>query len=127
MMIPTLSTVTRRRDGVAGQRRGKYVERLAVMRLTAAGYWTMRASASKGVVDVVAIAEGGTPILLCQVKSDGARLPPAEWNALYTLATQLGAVPLLIDAPQPGVLRIRRLMAARTDRSRRPLADYPLT
>jgi hypothetical protein len=66
--------------------------------LIAEGYSCWLARGSKGFADVLAIKPG--QILLVQVKSGAAIMPAsggmghAEWNGLYELALQLGAVPI---------------------------------
>jgi Holliday junction resolvase len=104
-------------------RAGRAVEHAARHLLDDAGYWTQRSAASKGAVDIIALKHG--QILFVQCKRSGA-LPPAEWNALYGLAMELGAVPVLAQirlAPRRVVLH--RLTAPK-DGSRRqqPMEEF---
>src|SRR5215472_4006395 len=96
-------------------RTGRDFEHRARAALDGNGYWTIRAAASKGLVDIVAMKPGQTVFVQC--KRDGS-LPPAEWNALYDLAHTLGAVPVMAS------LRLRHgliwhQLAARKDGTRR--------
>jgi Holliday junction resolvase len=106
-------------------RAGRDVEHAARRALNDAGYWTMRAAASKGAVDVIGLKHG--QILFVQCKRSGS-LPPAEWNALYGLAMELGAVPLLAQiklAPRRVVMH--RLTAPKRARQRvQPMEEFLL-
>lgn len=75
-----------------GYQLGRALETRARQLLEANGYFVVRAAASKGLVDLVAMKPGQT--LFVQCKRSGS-LPPTEWNALYALALSLGAVPLM--------------------------------
>lgn len=82
-------------------RTGRDFEHRARAVLSGNGYWTMRAAASKGPVDLIAMKPGQTVFVQC--KRDGS-LPPAEWNALYDLAMSLGAIPVMASLrPRRGV------------------------
>jgi Holliday junction resolvase len=70
--------------------RAEYIVRDA---LRAGGWLVMRSYASKGAFDLLAIAAGCRPMLV-SVKGWGARMSPAEREALVALARQYGAVPL---------------------------------
>lgn len=109
-------------------RQGRYYEHRAAAELAAAGCWVMRASASKGAADLIAIGPNANPILFVQVKRNGNTIRPAEWNALHALANAHGGLALLADFPTRGPCRWRQLLAARPpgDTSRLPLADYRL-
>lgn len=111
--------------GSRAPRAGRYFEGRCEIALLEAGYWVMRSPGSHGVVDVLGLKPG--QVLLCQAKR-GGRIAPAEWNALFYLAAELRAVPLLVDCPARGQVRFRRLLAPRRegDRSRLQLADFAL-
>lgn len=89
-----------------------------------AGYFVMRAPASRSPIDLLAFRTGVALFIQCKVS--GA-LPPAEWNELFELATSVGGVPIL--AWRHGVRGLR--MAVLTDRkdgSRRaqPMSEVTL-
>jgi Holliday junction resolvase len=75
-----------------GYKLGVALEYRAKQLLEHNGYFVVRAAASKGAVDLVAIKPGQT--LLVQCKRSGA-LPVSEWNTLFDLALSLGAVPVM--------------------------------
>lgn len=68
----------------------------------------IRSAGSKGAADLVAIRQStGDPsrshwILMVQCKLSKAAVAPFEWNALYELAQEAGAVPALAVAAGPG-------------------------
>ena len=90
---------------------GANLERQIADKLTADGYWTIRAAGSHGLVDIVALKDGET--LLVQAKADG-RLDPGDWNALLDLGLRLGAVPLLAHRPKRGVIAFERLVGRKS-------------
>lgn len=95
-------------------RRGAYLERQTQAHLQANGYWTMKAPGSKGAVDVVAIKPCGiescAQILFIQCKLNGV-MPPAERAALWDVADEAGAWPLMVKRDGPGSLTWWRLVA----------------
>lgn len=101
---------------------GRSVEYQVRDRLRADGYFTVRAAASKGLIDLVAIKTG--QVLFVQCKRGGS-LPPAEWNALFDAATSCDAVPVLAERPGPRMLRFWEL-TARKDGSKRRQPMKPL-
>lgn len=114
------------RPAVNTSRQGRYYEHRAAAELTAAGMWVIRASASKGCADLLALGPHANPVLFVQVKRNGSAVRPAEWNTLYRLATTHGGIPILCDFPTRGPARWRRILAPRNpgDTSRLPLAPY---
>ena len=56
------------------------------------GYFAMRSPASKSPVDIVAIQKGMILFVQCKLSGD---LPTKEWNALFDLALQTDAIPVL--------------------------------
>jgi Holliday junction resolvase len=102
-----------------GYRLGRDLEYRTKRQLERDGYWVQRAAASKGLVDLVALKPG--QILLVQCKRSGS-LPPAEWNALHTLAGMLGAVPVMAVMGARGT-ELWRLLAAKTGKrgARQPM------
>lgn len=90
-------------------RQGADLERLVINHLEPFGYDSIRSAASKGAVDIVAVAAlhpayelGYTRMpLFIQCKLRNALLPPAERLALQNLALRAGAVPVVAYRP-PG-------------------------
>lgn len=80
---------------------GAALERQVMKELEKYGYWTMRSSASHGLVDVVAMREPDD-ILFVQCKRNG-RLDPGEWNELFGLAQRLHAKALLVLKKDSGI------------------------
>lgn len=97
-----------------GYRLGVALEYRVKQLLERDGYYVIRAAASKGIVDLIALKPHQT--LMVQCKRSGA-LPPSEWNELFGLAERLGAVPLMAVKGLRGT-RLMRL-TARKDGSRR--------
>ena len=86
------------------------------------GFFVMRSPASRSPIDLVAIKPG--LVLFIQCKRSGA-LPPAEWNALYDLATACGAVPLMVENPFPKTWNWWRLYGRKDGSKRRqPMEPY---
>lgn len=98
-------------------KRGYLFESTIAGQLRQDGYFCVRSGGSHGVADVVALKPG--QVLLIQAKIDG-ELPAAEWNELFAIALQIGAVPLLAWRPKRGVLEYRRLTGLRVVRGERP-------
>ena len=105
-----------------GYQLGTALEHRVKKQLEADGYFVVRAAASKGLVDLVALKWGQT--LLVQCKRSGS-LPPAEWNALYDLAAQLDAIPLMASKGLRGT-QLLRLLARKTGRraQRQPMEPF---
>lgn len=104
--------------------RGRDLEYRVRTHLQDEGYLVIRAAGSKTASDLVAIKPG--QILFVQCKRSGA-LPPAEWNALYDLASMVvGGVPVLAEQLARG-RRYWRL-TARKDRpgARQPMEPFVL-
>lgn len=74
--------------------KGRALEHRVRAHLREEGFEVLRTAGSKSKVDLVAIKAG--QLLFVQCKRSGA-LPPAEWNALWDLAHQVGAVPVLAE------------------------------
>jgi Holliday junction resolvase len=104
-----------------GYRLGRDLEYRAKRLLEDDGYFVVRAAASKGLVDLVALKAGET--LFVQCKRSGS-LPPAEWNALFDLALWLGAVPLMAVKGPRGT-QFRRLTGRKDGtRRRQPMEPF---
>ena len=114
--------------------RGAEFERQTRDLLREHGYLVTRSTASKGLIDLFAVAppgEGHFPVaptafyagphtLCVQAKRDG-RLDHGEWNALYALAKAGGLVPVLAKREKVGrrhVVALYRLTGPRVPRSR---------
>jgi hypothetical protein len=79
---------------VSGYSDGRKLEYATQASLEADGYWTIRAPASKGKADVVALKPGlVNEILFVQCKLDGG-MGPAERFDLLKLATEFDAIAL---------------------------------
>lgn len=100
--------------------RGTLFERECRVDLERQGFVVIRSAASKTGVDLVALGNPTTPVCgfpalesgrgevwLVQCKTNG-RFDHGEWNALYTLAFNCGAVPILACREKEG----RRLVPA---------------
>lgn len=100
---------------------GSAFERKVARLLSDDGYLVIRAAGSHGEADLVAIKPG--QILLVQCKTSG-RLDPGEWNAFYSAADSVGAVPLLAHRPAPGQVVYWRLTGPKVVRGRAPYVTW---
>lgn len=104
--------------------RGASYERRVKALLESAGWAVSRHPLSRGAADLDAYR--GDTHLMVQVKggADGRTIRPAEWNRLYDLARQCGAVPIL--ANKHAGRWAMWLMTARKDGSgrRQPMEPY---
>lgn len=87
---------------MSGGRRGLDRERRLRELLERDGWWTMRAAGSLGVVDVLAMRAGSTPLFI-EVKSTSGgpfeRFGPSQRAALSTAAALAGATAWLVWWP----------------------------
>ncbi len=60
--------------------------------LRKAGFFVLRAPASRSPLDLLAVRRGVCLFVQCKT---GGSLPPKEWNELFDLAVSVGAVPIL--------------------------------
>lgn len=60
--------------------------------LRKAGFFVLRAPASRSPIDLLAVRRGVCLFVQCKT---GGSLPPREWNELFDLATSVGTVPIL--------------------------------
>jgi hypothetical protein len=107
-------------------RRGRDFERAVMAYLRAAGWLVIRAAGSHGPADLIAVEpvledEGrrlpalGNELALIQCKLGGpGRLGPAEWNALYLIAMEYGAVPVVAYRPARGRLALARMIGLKS-------------
>ena len=93
-------------NGRGQYRRGARFEHTTLTDLRANGYYAQRTPGSKGVADILAVKPG--QVLLVQCKTSGT-LPPAPWNALYDVAADCGALPVMAEKGAPGKVRYWRL------------------
>lgn len=93
--------------GASPYRRGAVFENEVVRHLRELGYFAIRSPNSKSPVDVIAIKHGS---FLIQCKRDGV-FPPAEWNALYDMASNVGATPILASRAPRKPVSYQKLMA----------------
>jgi Holliday junction resolvase len=105
-----------------GYQLGTALEHRAKQLLERDGYFVVRAAASKGLVDLVAIKP--TQLLLVQCKRSGS-LPPAEWNGLFDLALSLGAIPLMASKGPRGT-QFHQLTGRKTGKrgQRQPMTPF---
>lgn len=80
--------------------------------LISEGYWCWQSRGSRGPADIVAIKPG--QVLLVQVKGgvmigNISRFSHDEWNVLLALAQEAGAVPIAVDWPRRGRMRLREI------------------
>jgi Holliday junction resolvase len=107
-------------------RQGRDVEHAARRLLTEAGYWTHRSAGSKSAVDIIAMKPG--QVLFVQAKRSGT-LGPAEWNELWRLSVQLGAVAILArrKGPRTASVEFMELTAPKDGTQRRqPMVPFVL-
>lgn len=117
---------------------GREAEYLVRDELLRCGYHVVRAAGSRGPVDLAAtwkkrilgahhpIQFGVEELLFVQVKRGGA-LAPAEWNDLYDLAEETGAVPVLAEKLLRQPVRFFRLTDRKDGGGRRqPMEPFTL-
>ena len=104
---------------------GAAAEREARKILEGWGYYVVRASASKGAADLLAIRPGGL-VLFVQVKRGKGRLRPPAWNELLSLARRYGAVPILAERVVRQPMAWYRLDGPKAEggRARQPMTGY---
>jgi Holliday junction resolvase len=90
---------------VTAYRIGDYHEKRVREHLRGNGYHVWQSRGSKSPVDLIAIKPG--QVLLVQVKAGTARLSHEDWNLLYELARQCGALAIeaLVLPRKPPVFR----------------------
>jgi len=74
---------------------GNRYERRTVELLRSEGYHCWQSRGSRGPADVIAIKP--RQLVLVQVKSGAKAISGAEWNALWRLACEVAAVPVLAE------------------------------
>jgi hypothetical protein len=116
----------RKRERASNADRGFGFERAVKLWLAQRWYWVYHSPASQGPIDVVAMKVGGPGIRAVQCKRDCV-LPPTQWNALWTLATGNGAIPVLAGRPaeqRTGVV-FWRLLGQKTEaRGAQPMVPF---
>ncbi len=70
--------------------KGRRVEYIIKHKLEERGFLVVRSPASKGAFDLLALAPGGTRILMVSCKADGY-VPPDELRRLLDVAERYGA------------------------------------
>lgn len=105
-----------------GYQLGRALEYRVRDKLTADGYFCIRAAASKGLVDIIAIKRG--QVLFVQCKRSGS-LPPGEWNELYEAALHVGAIPVMASRRLPSGIALWRLDGRKDGtRRRQPMKPF---
>ncbi len=75
------------------------------------GFTCIRSAGSHGPVDIVAIRPG--LVIFCQAKISKDALGSKEWSALYNLAMDANAVPVLAYRPSMRTIAFSRLLGPR--------------
>lgn len=105
-------------------RRGRQFEYRVRDDLQKKGFFVLRSPASRSPIDLAAIKRG--LILLVQCKM-GSELPRKEWNKLFELAEETGALPILAGRLGFRELQYFRLMDKKDDsRKRQPRLEIKL-
>ena len=103
--------------------RGNYFERRVADQLRNDGYFVWQTRGSKTVVDMIALKTGQVgQTLLVQAKgglviAGTEHITGNDWNTLYTLACQVGAVPLIAQRTGRGSIGYRQITDRHTPRS----------
>lgn len=109
--------MTRKLLATRNYARGAELERRVVAYFHDRGFpLARRVAGSKGLVDVIAVRTGQLVIVQC--KGGGAALSNGEWNLLWSLGHELGAVPILASTDQRGRMVLWKLTGPRPVRSR---------
>jgi Holliday junction resolvase len=93
--------------------RGATFERSVAAKLAADGYWVARAAGSHGKADIVGLKRGQVLLVQCKLSGPGG-VSPAEWNELYAIAEQVGAIALVAHKPARGRIEFLRMTAVKT-------------
>lgn len=93
--------------------RGASFERLVGAKLAADGYRVLRAAGSHGKADVIALKRGQVVLVQCKLTGPTG-VSPAEWNELYELATEVGAIALVAHRPARGRVEYLRITGPKT-------------
>jgi Holliday junction resolvase len=101
--------------GAAPYKLGRQFEVSVREQLRRRGYFVIRSYGSKGLVDEVAVGRQG--VLFVQAKRLGS-ISSREWNALYELAREHGATPVVAMKLSERVTGYFRLDGPRVFRSR---------
>lgn len=125
-LTPTPVADAARGGGSSPYRLGKAFEASVRAQLQRRGYFVVRAGASKGKVDLLAVARD-RPALFVQCKRRGD-IGSAEWNQLFELAERYGGWPVLAMRTSERTTGYFRLDEAREFRKRgRPMTGFDPT
>jgi Holliday junction resolvase len=102
-------------------RSGDYHEKRVADDLLDNGYLVRQVRGSKGAFDLIAL-KYGPQVLLVQVKASlvvagTETMTGNDWNALYTIATRVGAVPLIAQRTSRGHIGYRQIIGHHEMRS----------
>lgn len=126
MVRPALATVAAlpRHPNAGNYTRGARFERKVAEALTADGYRVMRAAGSHGKADLIALKIGQVLLVQCKLSGCGA-VRPAEWNELWQLAEEVGAVAVIAHKPLRGRIAYMRLTGPKVrPGSRAPAVEW---
>lgn len=99
---------TERQERMTAYQIGVTFERKIQHYLQELGYFALRSPGSKSKIDVIAIKPH--QVLFIQCKRD-ARLDPNEWNDLFAIASNCGAIPLIASKAFRKPILFEQLMA----------------
>src|SRR5438552_11121450 len=109
-------------DGIA-------FERTVRKLLESAGYFVIRSAGSFGCADLVCLKDdwpSGTEVLMVSVKANARGLSGREWDELWSIASKVGAVPLVVERPGRGRVAWWRLVGAKQARGQGPREPYEM-
>lgn len=84
-------------------RRGADFERKVANNLTLDGYHVVTSRGSHGHADLIALKPGQTLLVQCKLGGPG-EVPPAEWNALRSIAGYVGGLAIVASRPKRGLV-----------------------
>lgn len=92
-------------------RLGRALEYRVMKEAKDAGYFTLRAPASKGSIDVIAIKPGTVLFIQCK---RGGYVGREEWNEVYEVAQSASAIPVIASCPTGRGTRYVQMTAPKT-------------
>jgi Holliday junction resolvase len=119
---PTMSLPAAFSRNRTNYRRGAAFEREVAARLAEDGYRVLRAAGSHGKADLVALKPRQVVLVQCKLTGPGG-VGPAEWNALWELASYVDALAVIAHKPLRGHIAYLRLIGPKQRPTRRPPAQ----